>query len=117
MLTGCLPHLVHRALPKTLRSVTSPLSRLGALEKQQTGWWLNNCVENPHLPFRRRERAMQRFRRMRSLQKFATVHSSVYNQFDRERSLTETPSSRHAPPPSPSGVSFGPDRFAVSTAH
>ncbi len=31
---------------------------------------------------------MQRFRRMRSLQKFATVHSSVYNHFNQERSLT-----------------------------
>ncbi len=31
---------------------------------------------------------MQRFRRMRSLQKFAAVHSSVYNHFNNERSLT-----------------------------
>ena len=37
---------------------------------------------------RHRERAMQRFRRMRSLQKFAAVHSSVYNHFNQERSLT-----------------------------
>ncbi len=34
------------------------------------------------------ERAMQRFRQMRSLQKFAAVHSSVYNHFNSERSLT-----------------------------
>jgi putative transposase len=31
---------------------------------------------------------MQRFRRMRSLQKFASVHSSVHNHFNQERSLT-----------------------------
>ncbi|CUH48696.1 hypothetical protein RUA4292_02881 [Ruegeria atlantica] len=31
---------------------------------------------------------MQRFSRMRSLQKFASVHSSVYNHFNQERSLT-----------------------------
>ena len=31
---------------------------------------------------------MQRFRRMRSLQKFAAVHSSVYNHFNLERSLS-----------------------------
>ncbi len=31
---------------------------------------------------------MEGFRRMRSLQKFATVHSSAYNHFNRERSLT-----------------------------
>ena len=30
---------------------------------------------------------MQRFRRMRSLQTFAAVHSSVYNLFNRERHL------------------------------
>ncbi|WP_109311217.1 IS6 family transposase [Ruegeria sp. AU67] len=69
-------------------SYRAALSELGATEKQRTGRWLNNRVENSHLPFRRRERAMQRFRRMRSLQKFAAVHSSVYNHFNQERSLT-----------------------------
>ncbi len=69
-------------------SYKAALREMGALEKQSTGRWLNNRVENSHLPFRRRERAMQRFRRMRSLQKFAAVHSSVYNHFNQERSLT-----------------------------
>jgi len=31
---------------------------------------------------------MLRFRRMRSLQMFAAVHSSVYNLFNRERHLS-----------------------------
>ncbi|WP_170609055.1 DDE-type integrase/transposase/recombinase, partial [Ruegeria arenilitoris] len=69
-------------------SYKAALRELGALDKQTTGRWLNNRVENSHLPLRRRERAMQRFRRMRSLQKFAAVHSSVYNHFNQERSLT-----------------------------
>ena len=69
-------------------SYKAALRELGATEKQKTGRWLNNRVENSHLPLRRRERAMQRFRRMRSLQKFAAVHSSVYNHFNNERSLT-----------------------------
>ncbi|WP_170348199.1 IS6 family transposase [Ruegeria atlantica] len=69
-------------------SYRTALRELGALETQKTGRWLNNRVENSHLPFRRRERAMQRFRRMRSLQKFVSVHSSVYNQLNQERSLT-----------------------------
>jgi len=30
---------------------------------------------------------MLRFRRMRSLQKFAAVHASVYNHFNQERHL------------------------------
>ncbi len=68
-------------------SYRAALRELGAAEKQRTGRWLNNRVENSHLPFRRRECAMQRFRRMRSLQKFASVHSSVYNHFNQERSL------------------------------
>ncbi|MGC5198208.1 hypothetical protein ACLD7X_015640, partial [Aphanothece microscopica RSMan92] len=38
-------------------------------------------------PFRRRERAMLRFRRMRSLQKFAAVHGSIHNHFNQERTL------------------------------
>ncbi len=56
-------------------SYRAALTELGAIEKQQAGRWLNNRIENLQLPFRRSERAMQRFRRMRSLQKFAFVHA------------------------------------------
>ena len=69
-------------------SYKAALRELGATDKQMTGRWLNNRVENSHLPLRRRERAMQRFRQMRSLQKFAAVHSSVFNHFNHERSLS-----------------------------
>ena len=68
-------------------SYRAALREIGAADLQRTGRWLNNRVENSHLPFRRRERAMQRFRRMRSLQKFAAVHSSVANHFNQERHL------------------------------
>ena len=54
---------------------------------QETGRWLNNRAENSHQPLRRRERAMQRFRQMGSLQKFAAIHSSVHNHFNQERHL------------------------------
>ena len=64
------------------------LRDLGATDLQSVGRWLNNRAENSHLPLRRRERAMLRFRRMRSLQTFAAVHSSVYNHFNQERSLS-----------------------------
>ena len=70
-----------------LRSYGAALRELGGSDLQSTGRWLNNRAENSHLPFRRRERAMQRFRRMRSLQMFAAVHSSIYNLFNRERHL------------------------------
>ncbi len=71
-----------------LRSYGAALRDLGAADRQETGRWLNNRVENSHLPFRRRERAMQRFRRFRSLQMFASVHASVTNHFNHERSLS-----------------------------
>ncbi|MBT8413869.1 MAG: IS6 family transposase [Boseongicola sp.] len=68
-----------------LRSYGAALKEIGAADRQETGRWLNNRAENSHLPFRRRERAMLRFRQMRSLQKFAAVHSSVHNHFNQER--------------------------------
>ena len=71
-----------------LRSYGAALREMGAADRQETGRWLNNRAENSHLPFRRRERAMLRFRRMRTLQKFAAVHASVLNHFHSERRLT-----------------------------
>jgi len=71
-----------------LRSYGAALRELGISDKQSTGRWANNRVENSHQPFRRRERAMLRFRRMRTLQKFAAVHASVFNHFNLERSLS-----------------------------
>ena len=70
-----------------LRSYGAAMKVIGNSSRQETGRWLNNRAENSHLPFRRRERAMLRFRRMRSLQKFVTVHSSVHNHFNQERHL------------------------------
>ena len=70
-----------------LRSYGAALKAIGAENLQETGQWLNNRAENSHLPFRRRERAMQRFRRMRSLQMFVSVHASVQNHFNQERHL------------------------------
>ncbi len=72
-----------------LRSYRAALTELGCDEKQEVGRWANNRVENSHLPFRRRERAMLRFRRMKSLQKFASVHASMHNHFNQERHLID----------------------------
>ena len=54
-----------------LRSYEAAMNALGNTGKQEVGRWANNRLENSHLPFRRRERAMLRFRQMKSLQKFA----------------------------------------------
>ena len=72
-----------------LRSYSAAAKELGCLDKQVTGRWANNRVENSHLPFRRRERAMLRFRRMHSLQKFASIHASFHNLFNSQRSLSK----------------------------
>jgi putative transposase len=70
-----------------LRSYGAALREIGAIDRQETGRWLNNRVENSHLPLRRRERAMSRFRRMKTLQKFSSVHASLNNHFSQERHL------------------------------
>jgi putative transposase len=68
-----------------LRSYGAAMKVIGNAERQETGRWLNNRAENSHLPFRRRERAMPRFRRIRSLQKFVSAHASIHNHFYKER--------------------------------
>ena len=72
-----------------LRSYPAAMRELGNLERREMGRYLNNRVENSHLPFRRRERAMLRFRQMKSLQKFASVHASLHNHFNSERHLVD----------------------------
>ncbi len=70
-----------------LRSYGAAMREIGNAGRQETGRHLNNRAENSHLPFRRRERAMIRFRQMRSLQKFAAAHASLHNHFNHDRSL------------------------------
>lgn len=79
---------VDKLVTDRLRSYGAALRELGIGNKQQTGRWARKREENAHLPFRRRERAMLRFRRIRTLQKFAAVHASVSNHFNQERSLS-----------------------------
>ena len=71
-----------------LRSYGAAPRELGLSDRQETGRWANNRAENSHQPFRRRERAMLRFRRMKTLQKFVAVHSSIHNLFNAERTLS-----------------------------
>jgi putative transposase len=70
-----------------LRSYKAAMNEIGNSEKQEVGRWANNRCENSHQPLRRRERAMLRFRRMKTLQKFASVHGSFHNHFNQERHL------------------------------
>ena len=70
-----------------LPSYRAAMKGLGNAGRQECGRWLNNRAENSHLPFRRREGAMARFRDIKTLQKFAAVHSSIYNHFNHQRNL------------------------------
>ena len=70
-----------------LRSYGAALKVIGIVERQECGRWLNNRAENSHQPFRRRERGMQRFRAVRTLQKFAAAHVSIHNHFNHDRHI------------------------------
>ena len=70
-----------------LRSYRAAMREIGNEARQVTGRWLNNRAENSHQPFRRRERAMAKFKSAKSLQKFASIHASVHNLFNQERHL------------------------------
>ena len=82
-----------------LRSYRAAMKDLGNEQKQEVGRWANNRVENSHLPFRRRERAMSRFRRMKTLQKFASIHANVHNHCNLERHLIDRTTYRNAAQP------------------
>lgn len=51
--------------------------------------WHSNRREKSHQPFRRRERATLRFRRMATMQKFTSVHASFHNHFNHERHVID----------------------------
>ena len=61
---------------------------IGNSERQECGRWLNNRAENSHQPFRRREGVMSKFRGVKTLQKFASIHASIHNHFNLDRKLT-----------------------------
>ena len=71
-----------------LRSYRAAMNVIRNAADQECGRWLNNRAENSHQPFRRREGAMAKFRDIKTLQKFASVHASVHNHFNLERHLS-----------------------------
>jgi transposase-like protein len=54
----------------------------------------NNRAENSHLPIRRRERKMQKFKSQASAQRFLTTHAAVYNTFYTQPHLIRRPTLR-----------------------
>jgi putative transposase len=70
-----------------LRVYSAAMDEIGVADRHEVGRHLNNRAEKSHQPFRRRERAMQRFPSVRTLQKFSSVHDQVRNHFNLERHL------------------------------
>ncbi|MGB0844656.1 MAG: IS6 family transposase [Alphaproteobacteria bacterium] len=68
-----------------LKSYRAAMKMIGNEGIQHTERWTNNRCENSHLPFRRREYAMLRFRSMACLPKFVSVHASIHNHFNQDR--------------------------------
>ena len=68
-----------------LASYGAALKTLGMGNLQDTTRRKNNLCENSHLPFRKKERSMQRFKSGITLQIFTSLHSQIYNHFNHQR--------------------------------
>ena len=94
-----------------LCSYPAAMKEIGNADRREAGRRLNNRAENSHQPFRRRERAMQRFRSMKTLQKFSSVHAR--STTISIRSAISSPArftNKGAPPRWPSGAPSRPNR-------
>ena len=63
------------------------MKEIGKADRHEVGRRLNNRAENSHQPFRRRERAMRRYRSAMTPQKFSSVHAQDHNHCKQERHL------------------------------
>jgi transposase-like protein len=70
-----------------LRSYGAAKTQLRLSVRHDQGLRKNNRAENSHLPVRRRERKMQRFKSPGSAQRFLSVHAVVQNTFNVQRHL------------------------------
>ena len=68
-----------------LRSHRAAMATIGNAACQQRG--RNNRAENSRQPIRRRERAMAKFKDVKTLQKFTATHASICNHFNLSRDL------------------------------
>lgn len=79
-----------------LKSYRAAMKILGCQDRHHPGRLRdNNRVENSHLPVRRRERKMQRFKSQGQAQRFVSTHSAIYNSFNIQRHLISRSTMRH----------------------
>jgi putative transposase len=71
-----------------LRSYRAAMNAIGNAAAQSCGRWFNNRAENSHQPFRRRGGEMSKFRDVKTLQKFASIHASIHKHFNLDCHLT-----------------------------
>ena len=70
-----------------LRSYAATFRRLRLTCQHEQGLRKNNRAENSHQAVRRRERKLQRFKSVRSAQRFLSMHAAVHNTFNFQRHL------------------------------
>jgi len=70
-----------------LKSYGAALRDLGLGYLHETGNRRNNRAESSHVPIRRRERKMQRFKSQKSAQRILSAHGPIYNLFNVHRHL------------------------------
>jgi putative transposase len=78
-------HLGKVFVTDRLGSYPAAMTVIGNAANQEFGRWLNNRAENSRQPFRRREKAMAKFRATKTLEKYSSVHTSLHNHFNRHR--------------------------------
>jgi transposase-like protein len=78
-----------------LASYRAAARDLGLADRHRPGGLrVNNRAENSHLPIRRRERKMQRFKSQGQAQRFLATHAAVYNCFNVQPHLIRRPTLR-----------------------
>jgi len=70
-----------RIITDKLRSYCAAKREIAPGIEHRSHKGLNNGAENSHLPFRKRERAMQGYRSPGGLQRFVSIHSAIRNCF------------------------------------
>jgi len=80
-----------RVITDKLRSYHVAIRKLGLTAEHIDKKSSNNRAENSHLPVRRRERKMQRFKSPGSAQRFLNIQSATYNTFYFQRHLINRP--------------------------